>query len=673
VIDRARLCGLLLAILMAASALRAQAPLAAPAQTPSAAEQAPAVFSMDKDREPMVSLDGLWRFHPGDDPHWAEPDFDDSQWPLISSTQGWSEQGYKNMGGLAWYRAKIVIPQGGQPLALYIPLIRTSYQVFIDGEMIGQFGGMPPHQRHYQVIPETYPVPVSVTAQAHTAVIAIRVWHWPVWATYRSGGLQGGMLIGRTNLIDDYSVLIADRTVEQYTSRIVLAVLYTLAGLTSLALFVLRPREKEYLWFGAIQLIEVAERCFDFSIQFHAFPIVPRDQVWNFLHSADQLLYVGFYYYLLRARRGWSFWLGIGAVVAFDLFQIPVYMYWPISVAALVALDHLAYLPSTLWIDVLVIRRAIQGFRDARLVVVPQLANDLFSLAATAVVIADRMAWSNEASSFVYYFWDRPFPFYTGDIVSLLFLLAMLAILIRRFTRTSLHEERLASEMESARTVQHVLIPEEIPAVPGFAIQAVYKPASEVGGDFFQIVPAQNGGLLAVIGDVSGKGMPAAMTVSLLVGTVRTLAHYTQNPDEILHAMNQRMLARAQGGFTTCLVLRIDPDGSAAAANAGHLSPYVDGEELEIESGLPLGLAADSTYPNFAFHLAPEAQLTLMTDGVVEARNRAGELFGFERARIVAAQAPEAIAQQAQAFGQQDDITVLALSLAPSPALAIQA
>jgi serine phosphatase RsbU (regulator of sigma subunit) len=269
--------------------------------------------------------------------------------------------------------------------------------------------------------------------------------------------------------------------------------------------------------------------------------------------------------------------------------------------------------------------------------------------------------------------WQKPFPISINDVTALLFLLAMVAILIRRFARTSLKEERMAGELEAARTVQHVLIPEEIPAVPGFAIQAVYKPASEVGGDFFQVIPASKGGVLAVIGDVSGKGMPAAMTVSLLVGTVRTLVHYTQDPGEILHAMNQRMLARAQGGFTTCLVLRIDADGSGLAANAGHLPPYLNGVEMNTEPGLPLGLAAESVYPNTAFQLAPDSQLTLMTDGVVEARGRSGELFGFERARGISTQSPESIAQQAQAFGQEDDITVLTLAFAAAPALSVPA
>src|SRR6202007_3130558 len=114
---------------------------------------------------------------------------------------------------------------------------------------------------------------------------------------------------------------------------------------------------------------------------------------------------------------------------------------------------------------------------------------------------------------------------------------------------------------------------------------------------FYQVLPAPNGGLLAVIGDVSGKGMPAAMTVSLLVGTVRTLAHYTQDPAAILTAMNQRMIGRGSG-FTTALVLRLDRKRVLTAANAGHIAPYANGKELQIDNGLPLGIAAASAYSN---------------------------------------------------------------------------
>jgi serine phosphatase RsbU (regulator of sigma subunit) len=184
-----------------------------------------------------------------------------------------------------------------------------------------------------------------------------------------------------------------------------------------------------------------------------------------------------------------------------------------------------------------------------------------------------------------------------------------------------------------------------------------------VGGDFFQIVPAPSGGVLLVIGDVSGKGMPAAMTVSLLVGTVRTLAHYTHDPAEILTVMNQRMIGRSNGGFTTALVLRLDPDGTLTAANAGHIAPYANGKELVIDNGLPLGITAATAYSNTNLHLGANTTLTLITDGVVEAQNAEGELFGFDRTAEISSKPAEKVAEAARTFGQEDDITVLSLSL----------
>jgi hypothetical protein len=241
-----------------------------------------------------------------------------------------------------------------------------------------------------------------------------------------------------------------------------------------------------------------------------------------------------------------------------------------------------------------------------------------------------------------------------------------LAILVRDLIRDRAEKVRLAAELAAARAVQQVLIPEDIPTIPGFNIQSVYKPYAEVGGDFFQILPVKNergaSGVLAIIGDVSGKGMPAAMTVSLLVGTVRTLADFTQSPAQILAAMNDRMLGRSGGGFTTCLVLRADPDGALTVANAGHISPYLAGQELQLVNGLPLGLAAGASYAEAVFQLASGEQLTLLTDGVVEARNQSGVLFGFERTAAISRESAEKVAQATQAFGQDDDITVLSVT-----------
>jgi hypothetical protein len=312
----------------------------------------------------------------------------------------------------------------------------------------------------------------------------------------------------------------------------------------------------------------------------------------------------------------------------------------------------------------LLYRRARQGVPDAQLMLVPVAICYISWFAEVLLIAFSALGQSWVSRDFRWFFelsrW--PFPFSFQDVADMLMLLAVLAVLPLRFARSRRDEERLSAEMESARTVQQVLIPNEIPTVPGFEIQCVYRPAGHVGGDFFQIIPIAAGGTLIAIGDVSGKGMPAAMTVSLLVGTLRTLAHYTHSPSEILASMNQRMLARGQGGFTTCLVLCVAEDGTLTAANAGHLAPYLQAEELQLENGLPLGLAGESVYPETTLHLPENTQLTLVTDGVVEARARTGELLGFERAAALSTQPAESIAQAAQTFGQEDDITVLTLA-----------
>ncbi len=103
-------------------------------------------------------------------------------------------------------------------------------------------------------------------------------------------------------------------------------------------------------------------------------------------------------------------------------------------------------------------------------------------------------------------------------------------------------------------------------------------------------------------------------------------------------------------------------DGKLTIANAGHIAPYVAGKELLLENGLPLGLAANTTYTECCFQLEPGQQITLLTDGVVEARDQAGALLGFDRSAALSTQPANAIASAAQAFGQDDDITVLTLS-----------
>jgi len=245
--------------------------------------------------------------------------------------------------------------------------------------------------------------------------------------------------------------------------------------------------------------------------------------------------------------------------------------------------------------------------------------------------------------------------------------LAVFVVLGRGVWQAWRARDELRVEFEAAREVQENLV---TPAVdlPGFKIESAYMPAKQVGGDFFRVTPEGGGGVLIVVGDVSGKGLGAAMTVSAVIGALRSIPPVS--PAWILNALNTGLAGQLHGGFVTCCVARIRPDGEVTIANAGHLSPYRGGAEIAVASGLPLGISAEIEYEEDHFQLSPAETLTFLSDGVVEARNAAGELYGFERTRAISSEPAEKIARAAQDFGQEDDITVLTLSYACVPATA---
>ena len=125
-------------------------------------------------------------------------------------------------------------------------------------------------------------------------------------------------------------------------------------------------------------------------------------------------------------------------------------------------------------------------------------------------------------------------------------------------------------------------------------------------------------------------------------------------------------MGEMQGGFVTCCAARIDQSGKVTIANAGHLAPYLDGGEAPVPGGLPLGIVSCAECEESGFLLRPASSLTFLSDGVVEARNESGELFGFDRTRAISSQSAQSIADVAQSFGQEDDITVLTLQFSPS-------
>jgi hypothetical protein len=616
-----------------------------------------------------VLLGPDWLFSAGDNAEYASPEFDDAHWKTISAG---TPLGSYELGDVrfAWYRIHVHVNPELRNLVVEAQDVEGGCEIFANGIRIGGIGSM---QSHYVQDDLTfYDIPNGTIEPDGALVIAIRL------ALTKSGprGTSGARGSGPSIPLHADSVMLATRdsaerdasyaAAHQTVVPLMLSGLGLIVGMVALALYLAMRERTEYaaiavsLLAGGFQLAEIVwYRLHGQTVRAFFF-----DTLWLGISNVALVEFVRLILHLRRAR--WLlgleitmflgfFVLNLGELVHFSLYLLFAGYFLP----SLIVLTALSFL---------LLRGLLRGNRDAR-VVLPAIA-----------VVSLGNYWNTIAITGV--IWHLPFhiprlpTFHFGtyqvifwDVWDAIYFVTMLLFLVLRTIGIARKHARVAAELEAARVVQHVLIPDAIPAIPGFSLESVYKPAGEVGGDFFQISPIAAGGVLAIIGDVSGKGMPAAMTVSLLVGTFRTLAHYTQSPGEILRAMNQRMLARSAGGFTTCLVVRIDPDGTLTAANAGHLAPYADGKEVAVEAGLPLGLAAQSEYPETRLHLPPGTRLTLVTDGVVEARNSAGELFGFERTAKLSTHPAEQVVAAAQSFGQEDDITVLTLRCEPAEVL----
>lgn len=150
------------------------------------------------------------------------------------------------------------------------------------------------------------------------------------------------------------------------------------------------------------------------------------------------------------------------------------------------------------------------------------------------------------------------------------------------------------------------------------------------------------------------------MTVSAIVGGLKQIE--SRRPAEVLAALNRQLTSELAGGFVTCCAALLSPDGRLTLANAGHLAPYRNGQELTVAAGLPLGLDAEIRFEETEFDFAPGDRLTFLSDGVIEARNADGELYGFARTQDISTQPASTIAETVQQFGQEDDITVVAIT-----------
>jgi serine phosphatase RsbU (regulator of sigma subunit) len=218
----------------------------------------------------------------------------------------------------------------------------------------------------------------------------------------------------------------------------------------------------------------------------------------------------------------------------------------------------------------------------------------------------------------------------------------------RRLEQEMRERERIEQELRVARSIQRASLPEEVPTLEGWQITPYYQPAREVGGDFYDFHLLSEGRLGVVVGDATGKGVPAALAMSTTLGMLRVAARALDSPSpgEVLAQVNVTLFARIPSNmFVTCFYAILDPKrGHLMYANAGHDLPYLQhgGEAKELRArGMPLGLMPASSYEEKEIVLDVAQSVIFYSDGLVEAHDPEGVMFSFPRLRALVAELTE--------------------------------
>jgi hypothetical protein len=642
---------------------------------------APAIVTIDGLGKGTVDLSGPWRFHIGDDLGWADPGVTDTPgengWETILADRPWGAQSHYEYTGFAWYRLHLRVtpaPDVKTDFQLLLPRLQDVCEVYWNGRLVGRYGTLPPHLSSPALnVPAAFTLP-----DFRSGTLAIRVWNGPLGSSSSGdgGGIAQTPLVGDSNSIAaylgnwNYNFL---RSTLYINSR---NILYFLVALAAFVLWLRRRNETLLLWFSIFAICPVIWTAvytmrLPVSSQFNEFMLQP---LWVLRNVSLWFLLIEMLH--LRNRHGLVRWARILAVVSltgafFDgcLTYAPANWISPHTSAWIDGILTVVIEPCQLYLLVLVANGFHQKLDSVRWVLA--LSASLSQLLAVVVATAQQgqrfTHWtlSQYLSSPLFHLGPI---YFTADI--LLDLLVFLAIIYTVYHYIRDQQDRkaiLEQELHSARELQQVLIPEKLSTPPGFSISSAYLPALEVGGDFFQIIPldgAAAGSTLIVLGDVSGKGLRAAMAVSLIVGAVRTLAETTSRPAEILAGLSRRLHGRLQGGFSTCVVMRLDPYGACTLASAGHPAPYFNDKEIELPGALPLGIDPAIAYEEVIVNFNPGDRCALYTDGLLEARGPSGEIFSFARLQTLFASGADAAkaSEAAVAFGQDDDITVVTLT-----------
>jgi predicted ester cyclase len=257
---------------------------------------------------------------------------------------------------------------------------------------------------------------------------------------------------------------------------------------------------------------------------------------------------------------------------------------------------------------------------------------------------------------------------------------SLLEMLLPSFEREIRARERVEQDLRVARSIQQASLPKEVPELEGWRIATYYQPAREVGGDLYDLFELEEGRVGVVVGDATGKGMPAALVVSAASSMLRAVAQafHSSSPGEVLSRVNETLVARIPSNmFVTCFYAILDPKSATLSyANAGHDLPYMrhsDGDAEELRArGMPLGLMPGMIYEEVEVSLREGKSVLFYSDGLVEAHDPKGEMFGFPRLRALVAEhgeerelgeflMEELYSFVGEGWEQEDDITLLTL------------
>ncbi len=661
---------------------------------PEAPEQAPEIdFDATRVGSPIL-LDHNWRVGITADPAAANPDYDDSNWAVRKATDSFADVPNEDQPAKvgrdpkfrlgktsghqrpwAWYRLHIRLGPNHGPVALLVelPVSHTTNvvigealtpDVFVNGKLVHPEGPHGDHPERYQAISRLYRL--DVPASETSMVLVIRTIYISVgYVNYTTFFSTRTLRLGAPDDLSRILELWVDNSTFERLPRLVMAILLVVMAAFLLALYFTQRGHTEYLW---LALHEVAQAPIAF---FEISGSSARLDTLVYAAAVMQLVLISAYFYFefvvafLYLKERWE-GKKKRRIIQVMRYTAPVMglvgpgllLVGRGSTAVAVGLIAAAVV-SLLWIGAwllfcvinLIAATARRNFEAGLL---------LFPLALTFVglmegVFSGTMSdWTGHSYRSPLTLQAGPIPIHFATIADFIGVLAIVVIIFFRFLRIHRDRERASSELAAARSVQELLIP-QMTKTPGFEVDSIYNPAAEVGGDFYHVEPTMDGGLLVVIGDVAGKGLKAAMNVSMVMGALRR--NPERSPAKILESLNRVLIGSE--GFTTCQAVWFAPNGEVVIANAGHLPPYLNTQEINLPGGLPLGILAEISYEEVRLYVHPGDRLLLMSDGVVEARHAGGELFGFDRVHNLSNQSAFYIADAAKSFGQEDDITVL--------------